>query len=38
MVEVNTYIYRDFICLSLNSSVKTSKFPENLKLADITPR
>ena len=37
MVKVNTYIYGDFISLSLNSSIKASKFPENLKLADITP-
>ena len=37
MVKVNTYIYGDFISLSFNRSIKASKFPENLKLADITP-
>ena len=30
-------IFSDFVCTSFNSSINMSKFPENLKLADITP-
>ena len=30
-------VFLSFLCTSFNSSIKTSKFPQCLKLADITP-
>ena len=29
-------IFSDFLCASFNSSIKSKKFPNNLKIADIT--
>ena len=37
LLKENADIFSDFVCASFNSSINTSKFPENLKLADITP-
>ena len=30
-------IFSDFLCTSINSTVKSSSFPSSLKLADVTP-
>ena len=37
IVKENIDVFSDFLCSSFNSSLKLSKFPENLKQADITP-
>ena len=37
IVKENFDIFSDFVCTSFNSSIKTTYFPGNLKLADITP-
>ena len=37
IVKENIDVFSDFLCSSFNSSIKLSKFPENLKQADITP-
>ena len=37
LLKKNVDIFSDFVCTSFNSSTNISKFPENLKLADITP-
>ena len=37
LLKENVDIFSDFVCTSFNSSINVSKFPENLKLADITP-
>ena len=37
LLKENVDIFNDFVCTSFNSSINMSKFPENLKLADITP-
>ena len=37
IVKENIDVFSDFLCSSFNSSIKVSKFPENLKQADITP-
>ena len=36
-VKENIDIFNDSLCVSFNSSIKSRKFPKNLKLADITP-
>ena len=36
-VKENIDVFSDFLCSSFNSSIKLSKFSENLKQADITP-
>ena len=33
----NIDIFNDFLCVSLNISIKSRKLLKNLKLADITP-
>ena len=37
VIKENSDIFSSFLCTSFNSSVKTSKFPECFKLANITP-
>ena len=37
LLKENVDIFSDFVCTSFNSSINMSKFPENLKLTDITP-
>ena len=37
LLKENVDIFSDFVCTSFSSSINMSKFPENLKLADITP-
>ena len=34
----NSDIFSDFLCTSYTSSIKSIRFPKNLKLADITPQ
>ena len=36
LLKENVDIFSDFVCTSFNSSINMSKFPKNLKLADIT--
>ena len=36
LLKENVDIFSDFVCTSFNSTINMSKFPENLKLADIT--
>ena len=36
LLKENVNIFSDIVCTSFNSSINMSKFPENLKLADIT--
>ena len=36
VIKENSDIFSSFLCTSFNSSVKTTKFPQCLKLADIT--
>ena len=37
VIKGNSDIFRSFLCTNFNSSIKTSNFPQCLKLADITP-
>ena len=37
LLKENVDIFSDFVYTSFSSSINMSKFPENLKLADITP-
>ena len=37
IVKENIDVFSDFLCVSFNSSIKSRKFPKNLKFADITP-
>ena len=37
IIKENIDVFSDFLCSGFNSSIKLSKFPENLKQADITP-
>ena len=37
VIKENLDIFSRFLCTSFNSSIKTSKFPQCLKLAGITP-
>ena len=37
LLKENVDTFSDFLCTSFNSSINMSKFPENLKLANITP-
>ena len=37
VIKENSDIFSSFLCISFNSSIKTSKFTRCLKLADITP-
>ena len=37
ILKENVDIFSDFVCNSFASSINMSRFPENLKLADITP-
>ena len=37
LLKENVDIFSDSLCTSFNSSINMSKFPENLKLANITP-
>ena len=36
LLKENVDIFSYFVCTSFNSSINMSKFPENLKLADIS--
>ena len=37
VIKKNSNIFSSFLCTNFNSSIKTSKFPQCLKLADVTP-
>ena len=37
IIKENIEIFSDFLCTSINSTVKSSSFPSSLKLADVTP-
>ena len=37
LLKENVDIFSNFVCTSFNSSINMSKFPENLKLGNITP-
>ena len=37
IIKENIEIFSDFLCTSINSTVKSSTFPSSLKLADVTP-
>ena len=37
IIKENSDIFSTFLCTSFKSSIKTSKFPQCLKLADIRP-
>ena len=37
VIKENSDIFSSLLCICFNSSIKTSKFPQCLKLVDITP-
>ena len=37
IIKENSDVYADFLCKSINNSIKASLFPSRLKNADITP-
>ena len=37
IIKDNVHIFADFLCETVNCTIKTSNFPSCLKLADITP-
>ena len=37
IIKENADIFAEFLCRFINSSINTSTFPSDLKLADITP-
>ena len=37
IIKENADIFAEFLCETVNSAIKSSNFPNSLKLADITP-
>ena len=37
IIKENIDMFADFLCTSINSAIKSSRFPSSLKLAEVTP-